>query len=86
MIYFVTLGVFLIAFLDMAIGVIISNRPVKGSCGGLSALPDHDGSSPCDFCSKPKTDCAEFQAAQNQPQCAEDYCSEDEKLPERTSV
>ncbi len=43
----ITLIVFLIAFSGMAIGVILSNKVVKGSCGGIGAL---FGSSACDTC------------------------------------
>ena len=70
MIYLAALGLFLIAFLGMAIGVIIAKKPIQGSCGGLSALPGHDSSSPCDFCSKPKTECPEYLEAQKH--CLED--------------
>jgi hypothetical protein len=34
----VTFGVMTIVVAVMAIGVILSNKPIKGSCGGLSAL------------------------------------------------
>ena len=34
----VTFGVFLFIILAMAIGVIVANKPLKGSCGGLSNL------------------------------------------------
>ena len=43
----ITIGVFMIAFTGMAIGVILSDIRIKGSCGGLGAL---FGSSPCDIC------------------------------------
>ena len=33
------LVIFLIAFAGMAIGVIVSNRRISGSCGGLSSIP-----------------------------------------------
>lgn len=39
--------VFLIAFAGMAIGVIVSNRRVMGSCGGLSAIPGADRCGVC---------------------------------------
>lgn len=43
----ITISVFLIAFAGMAIGVILSNRRIKGSCGGIGAIM---GSSACDIC------------------------------------
>lgn len=44
----ITIGVFSIAFIGMAIGVILSDIRIKGSCGGLGAV---FGNSPCDICS-----------------------------------
>lgn len=46
-IIFITLTVFLIAFSGLAIGVIISDRAVKGSCGGISSLM---GKTSCEIC------------------------------------
>ena len=43
----ITVSVFLIAFSGMAIGVIISNRRIKGSCGGIANLMGESG---CDIC------------------------------------
>jgi hypothetical protein len=43
----VVLGLFILA---MAVGVIFSNRQIKGSCGGLANMRDRDGSSPCMAC------------------------------------
>lgn len=45
--FIITFIVFVIAISGMAIGVIISNRAIKGSCGGLNLLM---GSSACDIC------------------------------------
>lgn len=45
----ITLAVFGVAFIGMAIGVILSNKVLKGSCGGIGAL---FGSSACDMCEK----------------------------------
>ncbi len=50
----ITLFVFLLVILGMAIGVIISDRRIKGSCGGLNGE--------CEFCPEkdrcPKEACA----------------------------
>jgi len=37
----------------MAIGVIISNRRIKGSCGGLANMTDARGKTICDACTNP---------------------------------
>jgi hypothetical protein len=49
--------VFAIVFIGMAIGVIISNKEVKGSCGGIGALMG-DASRACDICAM-KNKCRE---------------------------
>ncbi len=55
--FLVTLAVFLIALIGMAVGVIISNRRIKGSCGGLNNFKDSVGNPICDACTKPSPDC-----------------------------
>ncbi len=55
--FLIALGVFLIAVVGMAIGVIVSNKRIKGSCGGLAAMKDANGRSICDVCTKPSPDC-----------------------------
>ena len=45
----ITVAVFAIAFTGMAIGVIVSNKVIKGSCGGIGQLM---GGSACDICEK----------------------------------
>lgn len=39
--------VFLVVVVLMSLGVILSNKPIKGSCGGLAAL---FGKGACDIC------------------------------------
>lgn len=39
----ITFGAFLTLIAAMAVGVIFSNKPIKGSCGGLSTLGLKDG-------------------------------------------
>ncbi len=43
-----TIIVFAIALLGMAVGVIFSNRCLRGSCGGTANK--HEGDTSCDFC------------------------------------
>lgn len=45
--FFLALLVFVLVVAGMAVGVIFSNKPIKGSCGGMSAIGiDSD----CDIC------------------------------------
>ncbi len=50
-------AVFAVAIAGMAIGVILSNRQLKGSCGGLANLRDSQGHTLCDVCTHPSPDC-----------------------------
>ncbi len=50
--------IFAVALTGMAIGVIISNRRLKGSCGGLANIKDSQGNTVCDGCTNPSPDCA----------------------------
>ena len=55
-----TVVVFGLAISGMAIGVIMSNRELKGSCGGLSAMSENGSgdASPCSLCTKPASECS----------------------------
>jgi len=53
----ITVAVFALALLGMAIGVLISNRRIKGSCGGLAGFKDERGNSICEACSNPSPEC-----------------------------
>lgn len=55
--FLVAFAVFLVALAGMAVGVIVSNRKIKGSCGGLAGMKDSAGNSICDSCTKPSPEC-----------------------------
>ena len=46
--FLITLGVMLLTIAGMAVGVIFSNKKLKGSCGGLNKVLGDD----CMFCEK----------------------------------
>ncbi len=51
--------IFGLAVSGMAIGAILNNRPITGSCGGIAARQNVDGSSACSLCRKPVSECPE---------------------------
>lgn len=55
--FLISLAVFALAIAGMAIGVIISNRRIKGTCGGLSGMTDDKGRTICDACTDPAPQC-----------------------------
>lgn len=75
-------GVFGLVIAGMAVGVIFSNRQIKGSCGGLSTMRGGDGSSPCMACGGKPTDCDEATRAACESEAA-DYTSTDEPVEAR---
>ena len=49
---------FALALLGMSLGVIFSNRRIRGSCGGLADIRDKHSHSMCEVCSSnPAPDC-----------------------------
>lgn len=57
--------VFGLVILGMAVGVIVSNRRIKGSCGGLANMREGDGNSPCMACGGSLSDCDEAARQEN---------------------
>lgn len=70
------LGVFALAFSGMAVGVIFSNRCIKGSCGGLANMEGAEDCSACGGCSV-----SEIKEKQNAEFSAANSCSADEEKP-----
>ncbi|MCA8997451.1 MAG: FAD:protein FMN transferase, partial [Planctomycetaceae bacterium] len=58
--FLLALGVFAVATLGLAIGVILANRELKGTCGGASGLKDDEGRPICEMCSIPPDQCDRF--------------------------
>ena len=50
----ITFFVFALAICGLAIGFILNNKPLQGSCGGLSTFEE---GAPCEFCGKKQGDC-----------------------------
>ena len=50
----ITFIVLLVVIVGMSVGVIFSNKPIKGSCGGMSAL---GMDTVCDICGGRPEDC-----------------------------
>lgn len=48
--FLLAFGLLMLVMLGMAVGVMVSGRSIKGSCGGLNAVGDADQ---CLVCSKP---------------------------------
>ncbi len=46
--FLISFAVFALIMLAMAVGVIINNRAIKGSCGGLNDIDGLEGA--CDIC------------------------------------
>ena len=55
------LVIFGLAIAGMAVGSIFNNRPITGSCGGIAATANEDGSESCSLCQKPVAECPEKQ-------------------------
>ncbi len=54
MVFLLSFIILLIIVAGMSIGVILANKPIKGSCGGMSALGVDTA---CDICGGDKNKC-----------------------------
>ena len=52
--------IFSLALAGMSIGVILGNRKLMGSCGGLANMKDEQGNPLCSMCDTPPDDCPEL--------------------------
>ena len=57
-IFILTLAILLVVVIAMSIGVILQNKPIKGSCGGMSALGID---TECDICGGDMRKCEDEQ-------------------------
>lgn len=56
--FLITVAIFGIAIIAMAVGTIVSNRRLQGSCGGMAGLSDEQGRTICDMCTRPSSECS----------------------------
>ena len=73
-IFLFTFLVLLLAFFGMAMGVILNNRELKGSCGGLSNIRGINGDCSCASpCEKRKAKMAKEQKLNNKKAADQQY-------------
>jgi FAD:protein FMN transferase len=65
-------AIFIIAIAGMAIGTIVQNKHLKGSCGGLAAMPGSDGKSICELCTIPKDECTNAELREQMQAASQD--------------
>lgn len=63
-IFFLTLCFLILVVAGMAVGVVFSNKPIKGSCGGIQALGLGEK---CDICGSDTDRCEEPDQAIKNP-------------------
>lgn len=56
----ISLSVFGLAVVAMAVGVILGGKRISGSCGGLANQTDEHGNTACSLCSNPDDACKEL--------------------------
>ena len=52
-IFLISATIFILSMIGMSIGVVLKNRPLKGSCGGIGRFKNLS----CFFCPKKSSDC-----------------------------
>ena len=80
MVLLISIGVFALALSLMAVGVIVRNQSLKGSCGGLNQFKDSSGNPICDACSNPSPSCSripEKERCQDESECDDHEPSEE---------
>jgi len=55
--FLISAAVFAIALGGLAVGLIISKKELKGSCGGINGTKDEQGKSICELCTTPPEEC-----------------------------
>ncbi len=65
--FWISLAVFAAAIAAMSVGVIFSNRRIKGTCGGLAGMTDDEGRTICEACTDPPPQCTGTPS----PECAD---------------
>ena len=58
MTFLIVLAAFALAMLGMSLGVLLSNRRLTGTCGGLAGLVDENGDTACVACQNPSPTCS----------------------------
>ncbi len=69
-VYIAAAVAFAVAIGGMAIGVMVSNRRLKGTCGGLNNQTDGHGKTACQLCSNPAPECRGEQDASRRDELA----------------
>ena len=59
--------VFGLFFMCLAVGVIFSNKRLKGSCGGLANMTGEDGKSMCEICPNNESNCESKLSSDDSP-------------------
>ncbi|MFG0335460.1 MAG: FAD:protein FMN transferase [Maioricimonas sp. JB049] len=82
--FLVTAAIFAVAICGLAVGVIFSNRRLRGSCGGMDGLKDDKGNPICQACTRPREECSEFREALagSAAQAGTESCDADSPQPQ----